>query len=406
MTPSNEPRFNPDRARSYWRHAPSGKGKHDTTVMAALPDAELAAEWDAAFVARFRAYPEEDAFIQSFADSVSGQQLLSIGSGLGFHELYYASAGATVTCADIVPSNLRVIERVAAIKGLPGVRTVAIEGDVFDPDFSFDTLFVYGALMHMPRDHQRRLFQNANRRINPGGRIVLMLYTWTFVSEMCGWTSPDQFDPVAFGRKSDPSVGEEACPWADWHDDAALREVTGPEWSITRKQTWNRDYFVWYELTRDAPQSAGFFDEDAPRGTVLQTIGGAELVPGDAVADAGLPGAFTTSSNQMHYAAMTQPITVTQRERVNAVSVAIELHSGCVSIGILDVAAQRFVSSVVINAIGAAHATLIVEPLPPTCQVIVSNHHDSTPGVSRFHVHAVDFRTITLAQPPQARRRS
>jgi len=139
---------------------------------------------------------------------------------------------------------------------------------------------------------------------------------------------------------------------------------------------------------------------------VVQTVRGSELIAADSVADGASPGTFTTSSNHMHYAATTAPMTVAGRARVNAMSVSMELEAGCVSIGILDVAAQRFVASVVVNAPGAAHATLIVDQLPATCQVIVSNHQAVVPGVSRFRVHTVDFRAITLAEPPPGRVRT
>lgn len=230
-----------DEAQSYWRHAPSESGKHDTATLAEASDHVLLDVWDAAFRSRFRGYPEEDLFVRAFARPVGGQRILSVGSGLGLHELFYAAAGATVTCADIVPSNLRVVERVAALKGLTGVRTTVLgSGQVAQEPC--DTLFVYGALMHMPRDQQRELLRQGSALLSPNGRIVLMLYTWAFASAMCHWTSADQFDPVLFGRASDPSVGTEHCPWADWHDDDAVLDLAGPGFHIAKKQLWNLDY--------------------------------------------------------------------------------------------------------------------------------------------------------------------
>ena len=110
-----------ERARSYWRHAPSGEGKHDTSDLSASSDEHLLTAWGSAFRSRFGGYPDEDLFLRTFARFAKGKRLLSIGSGLGFHELYYQAHGAEVTCADIVRSNLHVIERVSGLRRL-GVR--------------------------------------------------------------------------------------------------------------------------------------------------------------------------------------------------------------------------------------------------------------------------------------------
>src|SRR5436309_15197281 len=109
MTRSSEAPFSFERARTYWRFAPSGKGKHDTAALAKLTDAQLETLWNDAFVSRFLRYPEEDCFAQVAAASFRNKRVVSVGSGLGFHEIYYQRYCAQVTCCDNVDSNLDVI---------------------------------------------------------------------------------------------------------------------------------------------------------------------------------------------------------------------------------------------------------------------------------------------------------
>ena len=293
-------------AQSYWRHAPSGEGKHDTSTLAVVSDKILLSAWDAAFRSRFRGYPEEDVFMRAFSRSVAAQRILSVGSGLGFHEIFYQSRGAQLTCADIVPTNLEVITRVAALKGLPGIRTLALDDRSRGFPDLFDTVFIYGSLMHMPRDYQRTMLAHAAAALEQDGRIVLMVYTWEFVRRTCGWRTPEEFDPIVFARASDPTVGSEDCPWSDWYDDARLLELVAPDFCITRAQNWNGGLYVWYELRRglrDAPPVPFFDDRERYSGRVVRRVPGTDFVAGDA-ADREAPDGrhFVTSANRFNYA--------------------------------------------------------------------------------------------------------
>ena len=62
-----------------------------------------------------------------FSALFKGKDVLSFGSGIGLNEMQFVRAGARLVCADIVDSNLRVIERVAAIEGTPLAGTLLME---------------------------------------------------------------------------------------------------------------------------------------------------------------------------------------------------------------------------------------------------------------------------------------
>lgn len=377
-------------ARRYWRHAPSGAGKHDTAELSTVEDARLAAVWDDAFHKRFRQYPEEEAFLRGRAKEFVGKRVLSIGPGLGLHEVYYQLHGARVTCCDIVQSNLDVIRRIAELKRAAGMGFVLSAGANQPLGGPFDIVFLYGSLMTMPEDQQRAVLARAAGALAPDGRLMLMLYTWQFAARTCGWSSPDQFDPIAFARASDPSVGAEHCPWSDWHDDEKLLALTDGKLCISRRQLWNQGLFVWYELGLDACGSpASFFDA----GEILS--GGASLdvdlqllAPVDAdVSHHQGELCIETRPGNFAYALASPPLARTEAAiDANAIVVEGALAEGGFSLGLLDDETNAFVASTPMEQSGPFQHLLAVEELPRRYRIILSNHRSREPGISRFTV--------------------
>lgn len=399
--------FDIERSRAYWRHAPSGAGKHDTSVLSSAPDAEFLATWDEAFRRRFAGYPEEMTFLRVFGATTAGERLLSIGSGLGLHELYYLSKGARVTCADIVPSNLAVIRRLAELRQLGDVTTILLDNDAAFPQGPFETVFIYGSLMAMPADAQREMLAKATKAMAPGGRIVLMLYTWEFARRTCGWESPDQFDPLVFARASDPTVGEEACPWSDWHDDAKLLALAPEGFTVSRRQLWNDGVFVWYELRQSTSSMAAPFFTDADRydGPRVARYGGEDFQPDQAERLAAPGGTeFATRESRYSYAAVL-PARPSPGAGVNCVDVSLDLVDGAVSLGLLDVARNAFVSTAVVIEHGPSRVRMVPQTFPDVFQVIVSNHHPDEPGTSRFRLREAELVAADLVGPPDLRPR-
>lgn len=389
--------FDIERSKSYWRFVPSGEGKHNSAELAGAPDSELESTWDRAFASRFLRYPEEDRFMQVMAASFKDKQILSIGSGMGFHELYYRRHGAHVTCFDIVPTNLEIIRRVAAIKGLPPIETFC-GADSFWPKFdrTLDVAFIYGSLMAMPAGEQRQLLERVKSALRPDGTIVLMLYTWKFAESTCGWRSPSDFDPTVFARASDPSVGAEHCPWSDWHDDAKLLDLAGPGMRITRRQLWQHGLFVWYELAFGAPGEAPleFFD----RKTLAQGSSSADLPasafqPAASRAVMGIQGLIVeTDAAPFGYAAISPVLKPpAPPDQPNTLRADVSLLKGGISVGLLDTASQTFVNTAILTEQGRHN---LVMPLPrglSDYQVIFSNHRADGPAPSSFVLHRVEL---------------
>jgi len=382
----SEPQFDLDRAREYWRHAPAGADKLDTRAFAeAAVDARV---WDRGFRSRMLNYPEEEQFVRSFAARCGGRRIVSIGSGLGFHELYYASAGADVVCCDIVPSNLAVVAAVARAKKIP-VQTFCRADLAAEPlPGAADIVFVYGCLMHMPGDAQRRLVARAAEALRPGGSIVFMVYAWEFARRSCGWIEPSQFDPVVFAHASDPTVGREACPWSDWHDDAKLLDLAGSGGAIVRRQPWNDFQYFWYEVgwppRRRRPEP--FF---SPR-ALESGVEVARIDPRDFNASEAKVSRWWRRSvvrmpaSHASYALVSPPRTV---PGANAVSVDVSIRQGAISVGLLDAAAQKFVATAVVATRGRRRVLLLADPVPQRFSIVISNHQPKTRAPGAFALY-------------------
>lgn len=391
--------FDLELSRRYWRHAPAGASKLDTSTAAAAGRGV----WDSTFRSRLLTYPEEEQFVRSFAARVGGRRIVSIGSGLGFHELYYASAGATVTCCDIVESNLAAIRGVAADKHLE-VATLCRSDFTAEPIPDADIVFIYGCLMHMPADAQHALLARARAACAPDGTVVLMLYTWEFPRRTCGWRTTDEFDPVTFAKASDPTVGDEACPWSDWHDAAKLLSVTEPPATIVRQQEWNDGQFCWYELKWSSSRAAAspFFDASVlGRGRVLRRVSHRDFSASDSAVTRGWRRSTVRTPPSHGRYAIESP-DIAPPSGGNAVAVDLSVEHGAFSVGVLDALSQRFVAVAPCSMPGRRTVLVLADPLPPILRIVVSTNQPTAPAPGLFHVYGARVLRRQLAWQPRS----
>jgi SAM-dependent methyltransferase len=393
--------FDIERSRDYWRHVPSGVGKADSSVLATFDDRRICDTWDEGFRSRLLNYPEEEQFMRAFASQLRGRRMLSVGSGLGFHELFYAAAGVDVTCVDIVESNVSVIDRVARLKSLHSVvARWTPAGDIAGAGRDFDVVFLYGCLMHMPEAAQRELMAAARRALSPGGRLVLMVYGWEFARRLCGWTSPSEFEPEVFARRSDPVVGSEACPWADWYDDPKLLALV-PGMGVAKKQTWNDGQYLWYELADSARAApAPFFSQsDLADGPEVARVPLRRFAAGDATLSRSWRGLnVQTGANGSGYAAFAA--IDDPADLGNALVASLDLKDGACAVGLLDDDREVFIASRVIASPGRKEVLLLVPRWPRRSRIVFSNHQPESQRPSRFVIRGAKILRRPIAQPP------
>ncbi len=383
--------FDLHEARNYWRFAPSGVGKVDSATLLSLPDEEFYSTWERHFKSRLSHYWEEGHTIPYFAELFRGKKVLSFGSGLGLNEMQFLRAGADLTCADIVESNLRVIERVAAIEGVGPVKIVAMK-DSATTDFGgpYDYIYANGSLMTMPFDKQAMVVANFKKSLKPDGRIILMLYTWKFVADTCGVDSPK-----AFARYSDPSVGDIHNPWSDWHDDRKLMQLAGDDMAISARQFWNQGYYVWFVLDwarnwHGTPGEILPLEAASSIGEILHrpSLSSFEKHEADLCEMTGGALSIRTTANQYLYAAWSAEQTIAIKGSID-LFLDVDLQEGGVSVSLLDLASDRMIMSRPVNWQGRHFHVFPIDvaELPVPFRFVLSNFQQKAPASSRFTVH-------------------
>ena len=247
-----------DDAKKYWKYVPTGLGyKVSSSELLALDDSEFVNATSTHLSCTNLHYFEDVHFIKYFCEEFKGKSVLSVGSGVGNNELQFMNAGANVTCADIVIENLQVVQRIADLSGLGGIKTILLNGECTDDlKGGYDYIYCRGSLHHMPFPLQKKMFQNFVRSLKEGGSIILMLYTKQFEDDF----SRGQ-DEKAFGVATDPDCNGVSNPWSEWYDDAKLMELSEGEFAIVRKQLWNEGWYQWVELKREtSPRQTPFID--------------------------------------------------------------------------------------------------------------------------------------------------
>jgi ubiquinone/menaquinone biosynthesis C-methylase UbiE len=105
-------------------------------------------------------------------ESIRGKDILDIGCGFGWFELYCASHAARKVVG-LEPSSA---ELRTAWDSVQDSRILFQEGDALDLPFeanSFDTVCIWDVIEHLPRKRETTLFREIARVVRPGGKIYL-----------------------------------------------------------------------------------------------------------------------------------------------------------------------------------------------------------------------------------------
>lgn len=208
--------------REKWREAPQGSdtdGRVFSSELLSLPDDGLLARWEA--MAARRATGELGWLAPLYADTFRERRVLELGSGLGFDAMRFAERGARWTCADIVPDNLALIRRVAALKRLGDrIETYLISDDLSFATLApgYDAIWVFGSIHHVPFEVARQEALAALALLKPGGRWLELVYPPE------RWLREGSPPFEQWGRLTDG----ERTPWAEWHDAEKVRRRLAP----------------------------------------------------------------------------------------------------------------------------------------------------------------------------------
>jgi len=170
-----------DRAREYWKYAPSsiGESKISSEELLRMPDEDVKE-----FIEKSIEYRNLKEKAHIYRSRVSEwirrenvRKMLDFGCGLGQDGVYFSKTlGVEVTFADIVESNVRLTERYSRIWSIP-TKSIYINTDPKEFRFPevYDLIFANGVLHHTPQ--AREIVENLTRFLKPKGMFICMLYT-------------------------------------------------------------------------------------------------------------------------------------------------------------------------------------------------------------------------------------
>jgi hypothetical protein len=357
-----------DRYRDKWREVPSGaEGRVFGDNIQDLPDEPFLSHWSG--MAAKRAASVVGRLYPLYRDYLAGKRVLELGGGLGFDGLQYAERGAQWTFADIVPSNLAAIRRVAKLKGVD-VATHQIGDDLsFDALGVFDAVMVIGSIHHVPFDIARREAVEVLKHLEVGGRWIELVYPRE------RWVREGTMPFDTWGMRTDG----DRTPWAEWHDAEKVRHRLRPGKLTTvldMELSWGS--FRWLDFVYEGMGR----ETDSTKFELL----GSPIMEGGAYDGRlfrGEAGAFRPICRfdlRPHMAGMTGPWRV---------DLLLEIRSGTVGVGLADAAGNHYSDEErVLDAASAVFPITLRSDDP--AQLILRNRHEDQG--SEFLLRSVRLR--------------
>jgi SAM-dependent methyltransferase len=205
-----------DTLRRQWHVVPvEATSRLSSKDLLQLSDAELLAVWDRAFhgTSTGSSYGIRGWYHDLYRDKLAGLEVLDLGCGLAVSSLHFAEHGASLTFSDIVEDNLRVVERLCALKGVRG-RFLHIDDASSFADLAddFAVVMAIGSLINAPRDLIREEVQAILPHLRPDARWLYFAYP------RARWIHDGSPPFSEWGKYTD---GPDT-PWMEYHERETL----------------------------------------------------------------------------------------------------------------------------------------------------------------------------------------
>jgi hypothetical protein len=232
--------------RQKWHEVPGAQADRvDTENLLALSEQDLLQVWEEE---RCKATMGEAFSIRGwyhtiYKDVLRDKKVLDVGSGLGLDGITFAQHGARMTFADIVESNLTILERICRMLNIADVTFVYVEdiGSFTTLPADYDVVWCQGSLINAPLSVIRGEASELLRHLPVGGRWIELAYPRE------RWEREGR---VPFDRWGGCTDGP-GTPWMEWYDLGKIRERLSPaEFDVVLSMNFHNDDFNWFDLIR------------------------------------------------------------------------------------------------------------------------------------------------------------
>jgi FkbM family methyltransferase len=229
--------------RNKWGTVPlDAETRIESSDLLTMPDRDLLALWHRAYNGTSTGlfYGIRGWYHDLYRDKLRGHKILDVGCGLAVSSLHFAEHGARVTFADIVEDNLRVVERICALKGIAGEFFYIQDDRSFERlAYGFDAVLAIGSLLNAPEKVTRAEIQMLLPHLNAGGRWLHLAYPKS------RWIRDGMPLFSQWGELTDGP----GTPWMEYHDWEKMLYFFAPaKIALVFSCEWHNNDFNWFDL--------------------------------------------------------------------------------------------------------------------------------------------------------------
>lgn len=239
--------------RKKWGTVPyDAQNRTESHDLLQLADRDLLAAWDQAYhrTSTGSNFGIRGWYHDLYRGKLSGQTVLDLGCGMAVSSIHFAEHGATVVFADIVEDNLRVVERLCALKGITSKFLYIEDQRSFAQlPYDFDVVMAIGSLINAPTKIIREEIQALLPHMKRGGRWLHLGYP------KARWEREGMPPFSQWGTMTDGP----GTPWMEYHDWEKLVYLFSPTpIEPTFECEWHNHDFNWFDFRVDgAPRERG-----------------------------------------------------------------------------------------------------------------------------------------------------
>ena len=193
-----------------------------------------------------------ESHIPAFArfETYKGKDVLEVGCGIGTAAQSFMEAGAMYTGIDISSRSVDIARRRARVFELDGKFLVA---DVQKNDFvdgSFDLVYSFGVLHHIP--NLDAALRNIRDVLKPGGEFKLMMYAEDSWKKACIDSGLDQYEAQSGVPIAETFTKEEITRILSPHFvDVCTEQDHIFQWSVSEYKNYRYEKEAWVEAMPD-----------------------------------------------------------------------------------------------------------------------------------------------------------
>ena len=171
---------------------------------------------------------------------VPGKRILDVGCGVATSTICFAEMGAKLTFCDIVQDNVRLVERICALKGIDAEFFYIDDVESYDAlPLEFDVIAAIGSLINAPLAVTRREIDRLKQHLRIGGRW------WHLAYPKARWEREGRVDFSKWGEMTDG----EGTPWMTFHDRAEIEALFAPSrLRFLFECEWHNNDFNWFDI--------------------------------------------------------------------------------------------------------------------------------------------------------------